>query len=357
MSQEQEYLFELLRNALWGCPVGKIPPDIIERVLGLAEEQTVFALVFDTISKLDIKFSQDRVLESIGMVQTIQQQNQLIEKVLADFVSSIEKQSVDYLVVKGQTVAQFYPNPELRMSGDIDYLIKDDYHQVKTKIEKAQSIELPSKLIEKEIAYDWKDVVFELHTNLIDFWNKEHQNYWDKIILDNWKDRAQLDIEGVTVYTLPPTLNAIYLFLHLFYHFSKVGVSLRQLCDWAVFLHHYDKEIDDDRVRDILNNLGMYDAYGAFGTILVDKLGLPEACFPIRITDSHRKWTNKILNDVFRGGNFGHMNHKTKHPLLYKLESAGFAFRNTFRYYRLAPSEMGMMIPKMIGINLKILLN
>lgn len=356
MSQERECLLELLRNALWGCPVCDTSPNVINRVLCLAEEQTVFALVFDAISKLDIKINQNILFESIGMVQTIQQQNQVIDRVLADFVCTIEKQGVEYLVVKGQTIAQLYPNPVLRMSGDIDYLIKDDYHQVKTKIEKAQSIELPSKLLEKEIAYNWKDVVFELHTSLIDLWNKKHQKYWDRIVLDNWNDRIQLKIDGATVYTLPPTLNAIYLFLHLFSHFSKVGISLRQLCDWAVYLRYYDKEIDKDRVQGILKELGLQKAYAAFGAVLVDKLGLPEASFPMKIADSHRKWTSKILDDVFRGGNFGRMNHKSKHPWLFKLESVGFALRNTVRYFKLAPSEMGMMIPKMIALNIKLVL-
>lgn len=356
MSQERECLFGLLRNALWKCPVCDMSPDVSESVLRLAEEQTIFALVFDAISKFDIKISQNVIFESIGMVQAIQQLNQKKDKVLADFVCSLDKYNIEYLVVKGQTVAQLYPNPELRMSGDIDYLIKEDYHQVKTKIEKAQSIELPSNLLEKEIAYNWKDVVFELHTSLIDFWNNKHQNYWDRLVLDYWKDRTQLKIEGVMVYTLSPTLNAVYLFLHLFNHFSKVGVSLRQLCDWAVYLRYYDKEIDKDRVQGILKELGLQKAYAAFGAVLVDKLGLPESTFPMKIADSHRKWTSKILDDVFRGGNFGRMNHKSKHPWLFKLESVGFALRNTIRYYRLAPLEMGMMIPKMIALNLKLML-
>lgn len=357
MNQEQDYLFELLGNALWNNPIKADSPKDINGVLRYAEEQTILALVFDVLAKLEVRLNQDKVFESIGVLQNISVQNILLDRVLADFVCAIEKQGVEFLVVKGQTIAQLYPNPELRMSGDIDYLIKDDYHQVKTKIEKAQSIELPSKILEKEIAYNWKGVVFELHTSLIDLWNKKHQNYWDRIVLDNWKDRIQLKIGGVMVYTLSPTLNAVYLFLHLFSHFSKVGISLRQLCDWAVYLSYYDKEIDKDCVQGILKELGLQKAYAAFGAVLVDKLGLPEKTFPIKIDDSNRKWTSKILNDIFRGGNFGRLNHKSNHPWLFKLESVGFALRNTVRYFKLAPSEMGMMIPKMIRINLKLLVN
>lgn len=290
-------------------------------------------------------------------MQTIRQQNQVVNNVLVEFVRAIEKTDVDYLVVKGQTLACLYQDPYLRMSGDIDYLINCDYGYAKAKIETAQEVELPSKLLEREIAYNWKDVVFELHTSLIDFSCKKHQSYWDKLVNDSWQERTSVNIEGVSVNSLSPTLNAVYIFLHLFTHFSKVGISLRQFCDWAVFLQHYENEIDKDKVQRILEKLGLQNAYAAFGAVLVDKLGLPEASFPMKIDDSHREWTSKILDDIFRGGNFGRLNHKTSHPWAFKLESVGFALRNTVRYFKLAPSEIGMMIPKMIRTNLKLLFN
>ena len=356
MIKSTDILFQLLQSALWGKPFDVDNDCCIEDVLLLAEEQTVLGLIFEEIAKRNIKINQQELFEYIGLLQTIRQQNQVVNNVLVDFVRAVEKTDVDYLVVKGQTIASLYPDPYLRMSGDIDYLINSDYGFAKAKIEAAQEVELPSKLLEREIAYNWRDVVFELHTSLIDFSCKKHQQYWDKMVIDSWQERTAVDIEGVRVYTLSPTLNAVYIFLHLFTHFSKVGISLRQFCDWAVFLRHYEDEIDKDKVRRILQELGLQKAYTAFGAVLVDKLGLPGASFPMKIEDSHRKWTSKILDDVFRGGNFGRMNHKTKHPWLFKLESVGFALRNTIRYYRLAPSEMGMMIPKMMALNLKLML-
>lgn len=356
MNKASETLFQLLQSALWGKTFDVENDCCIKDVLLLAEEQTVVGLVFEEIANRNIKINQQELFEYIGIIQTIRHQNQVVNNVLAGFVNAIEKIDVDYLVVKGQTLACLYPEPNLRMSGDIDYLINTDYGYAKAKIEATQNVELPTKLLEREIAYNWRNVVFELHTSLIDFSCKKHQLYWDKLVVDSWQERTAVDIEGVRVKTLSPTLNAVYLFLHLFTHFSKVGISLRQFCDWAVFLHHYENEIEKDKVQSILKELDLQNAYAAFGTVLVDKLGLPETSFPMNINDSHRKWTSKILDDIFRGGNFGRMNHKARIPWLFKLESVGFAFRNTMRYFRLAPSEIGMMIPKMIKINLKLLL-
>lgn len=356
MNKASDTLFQLLQSALWGNTFEADNDCCFEEVLLLAEEQTVVGLVFEEIAKYNVKIDQQELFEYVGLIQNICQQNQVVNNVLVEFVSVLEKIGIDYLVVKGQTLACLYPDPSLRMSGDIDYLINSEYSFAKAKIEAAQGVELPSRLLEREVAYNWSDVVFELHTSLIDFSCKKHQLYWDRLVLDGWQDRTAVDIEGVKVYTLPPSLNAVYIFLHLFTHFSKVGISLRQFCDWAVFLRHYEKEIDRVRLQGILKELGLQKAYAAFGTVLVDKLGLPETTFPIKIDESDRKWTAKILDDIFRGGNFGRLNHKSNHPWLFKLESVGFALRNTVRYFRLAPSEMGMMIPRMIVINLRLIL-
>lgn len=134
-------------------------------------------------------------------------------------------------------------------------------------------------------------------------------------------------------------------------------MSLRQLCDWALVLHHYKDEIDGDMLMAILHELGLFDAYCAFETILVDKIGLSAKKLAIPISDDDRKWQGTILGDIFRGGNFGKLNHQARSSWKYKVETMGVAMRNSFRYYRLCPSEVGGMIPRLVKVNWKILIN
>ena len=159
------------------------------------------------------------------------------------------------------------------------------------------------------------------------------------------------------VRTLSPTINAVYLFLHLYFHLIREGVSLRQFCDWAIMLHHYRNEIDRDALIEILLQLDMIKGYKAFGTILVDELGLPEEDFPLSLADEDRGMKGKILEDIFKGGNFGKHNHKAKSAIGFKFETFCMAVNNSIRYYSLAPSEMRMMIPKMMKINIKLLIS
>lgn len=65
---------------------------------------------------------------------------------------------------------------------------------------------------------------------------------------------------------------------------------------------------------------------------------------------------SRILGDIFRGGNFGKLNHQARSSWKYKVETMGVAMRNSFRYYRLCPSEVGGMIPRLVKVNWKILI-
>lgn len=118
-------------------------------------------------------------------------------------------------------------------------------------------------------------------------------------------------------------------------------------------LHHYREVIDCNRLLRILLDLNIFDAYCAFGTILVDKLGLPLHELPFPIGDEDRKLQRELLEDMFKGGNFGMLNHEASSSWKYKTETFRVALRNSFKYYRLCPSEVGGMIPRLVKVNLK----
>ena len=291
------------------------------------------------------------------MVERIKQQNAKINKELLWFVDKCKKVGLECLVVKGQTLAALYLKPELRQSGDIDFLLPTDLDNNLNLNKVFSGAGIPDKLSEKEFAFSHNDITYELHCRLIDFGCKKHQKLWAEMETWELNQRCYVKVNGVDARTLSPTMNAAYLFVHLFFHLIREGVSLRQFCDWAVFLHAYHEEINRQNLADFIQRLDMLNGYKAFGSILVDELGLPEDDFPVIITEDDRRWKKLILDDVFRGGNFGKQNHQAKSVLGYKFETMRLSVRNSFRYYRLAPSEMRLMIPKIIGINLKLLFN
>lgn len=353
-----EKLFSLLRSALWGETYqGEMSKEEFTQVLTLAKEQTVYGLAFDVLSQLKGNFVKQQIFEGLAVCQTIQGQNERVNKELKELVQIFDEDKIDYLVVKGQAYSVLYPKSELRMPGDIDFLIHQEYHVVKKVIERQFSIRLPEKMVEREIEFEHGNVPFELHTSLRGWAKKGHQKVWDALMEKEWQEKYYVEIDGMKVRTLSPTMNAAYVFIHLFFHFIREGVSLRQLCDWAMVLHHYKDEIDKEELLQLLSDLDLIDACRAFGTILTDKLGLPVSEFPMSLGETDRKWQGKLLKDIFGGGNFGKLHHQAQNSWRFKIETLQLAIRNTLRYYRLCPSEIGGMIPRLIKGNLRLLVH
>lgn len=376
----RKLLLEILRCALWGEQYGKaLPAKQFRRVLGLADEQTVFGLVFGAMQKTEVEGKRDEgvgenevtktelaIYEAVGFVEQIKLQNIAVNRELADFTNICGSHGKGFIVVKGQTIGMLYKQPLLRQSGDIDFLVQESYDDIRVDIGEWLKVRLPDRMLEREVGFDRNDVRYELHTCLREWAKSRHQKVWDELMEKEWGETSDggtkgddvpwfVEIEGQRVRTLSPTVNGAYVFIHLFFHLIREGVSLRQFCDWAMVLHHYGKVIDRAELAGILGKLDMTDAYRAFGCVLVDDLGLPASEFPFVLDEDDRKWHDKILHDVFEGGNFGANRHHTEDSWKYKMETMGIAFRNSFRYYRLCPSEVGGMIPRLVKVNLKLL--
>lgn len=343
--------FTFLREGL-SLPENHLPQELSENEIGplfmVAEEQTVSGLIVDAILRNNIKIPQNWVFKAVGIETHIKQINHELNDNLKNLVNLPLK---GYVVVKGQTIAAIYPNPLTRMSGDIDFLVYN-YSEAKDILEKKWNVELPLKLIDREFSFEHGGVTYEIHDQLLVFGYKRHQRIWNELLKSPY---GYVNIEGEKIQTLAPTVNSIYVFVHLFFHFLREGVSLRQFCDWAMVLYHYKNEINRIELEQVLLQLDMLKAYKAMGCILVDDIGLPIANFPFKIDERDRMWHDKILDDIFAGGNFGKLRHQAKNSWQFKFETIRISVCNCFRYFWLCPTEVGGMIPKLVKVNIKVL--
>lgn len=320
-------------------------------MINIARQQAVAGLIIDALIKKDVRMDQKVLFEAIACLEQIKQENRLMNQEVATFARMMEDAEVDYMVVKGQTLAALYAEPLARMPGDIDFLVND--YQQASKVLKAQwGVELPGRIAEKEVSFAHGTALYELHTYLIDFGSNRHRRYWENALAKS--KPSYIIIDGEEVRTMEPTLYAAYVFLHLFFHFVHEGIGLRHLCDWAVMMHHYADEIDSQRLSEVLKNVGMLKAFRAFGTILVDQLGMAD--FPLPLSAKDRKLQSKILKDIMRGGNFGRDKRCVRHVgWRYKAETMLLTLSNSTGYVTLAPLEMALMLYRRVVVNMKLI--
>lgn len=220
----EDTFFALLRSALWGAGE-ELPASLtsseLSNIMQMAEEQTVVGLAVDAIIQKNINIGKSAPIKLFALSQQIKTANIFLNKEIAEFVKLMDSNNVEYYIVKGQTVAALYREPYTRMPGDIDFYVKD-YKGTSETLSKEWHITLPEKLIDKEASFTHNHSLYEIHKTFVEFGSKRHQRYWDELTKT---PPYPIDIDGVKVNTFEPTLYAVYVFLHLFFHFIREGVG------------------------------------------------------------------------------------------------------------------------------------
>ena len=133
MDKNQQAFFELLRAGLWeNCSEFQVSSlrfqDSIdwEKVYQLAEEQSVIGVVLVGIEHSHLKPPQELLLQWIGEVQMLEQQNKEMNYFISVLVDKMQNAGIYTLLVKGQGIAQCYEKPLWRNCGDVDFFLSEE---------------------------------------------------------------------------------------------------------------------------------------------------------------------------------------------------------------------------------------
>lgn len=340
--------FKLLCSELWQAPVAVSQDEAAwTQLLEEAERQSVLGLIVRALIRNHIHLEKPLSVKACSDLMQIKQKNARMNAELQHFTAFMNRHHVRFVVVKGQTVAACYPAPELRQAGDIDfYCDPDDIPRVKDLLTRSLHLSVTTKPTEKHYAFQAGGLNYEMHYSLNDFACRRHQNYWNRILKTDHYGRFM--VNGQAVPTLSPTLCALYLFLHIFYHLITTGIGLRQFCDLALFLHTHADDIDRPLLHRHLNRLGMEPAFRAVGALLVQRLQLPLADCPIALKPVDYRRARHIESGIFATGNFGSkVRRHFRSRRLHSLETGIMTFRNLFRYIPLAPREVILNLRRM----------
>lgn len=293
-------------------------------ILKLAEEQSVVGLVAAGVERFTacgIPLTEKLTL--LGKCQLIEQQNLVMNQIVADLVMRLRKAGVYALLLKGQGVAQCYERPLWRSSGDVDLLFdKKDY-------EKAKELLLPlATETGKEFEYNQHQSLtigsftVELHGSQRCGLSSRMDAVIDEIQREVCKDgKSRIWMNGNVPINLPaPNEDVILVFTHFLKHFYKGGLGLRQICDWCRLLRINRNEIDVAKLEKRLRKMRLVTEWKGFAAFAVERLGMPVEAMPLY--DGSSRWKRKaqrIEDFIMMSGNFGHnrdSSYWTKYPYL-----------------------------------------
>lgn len=307
--------FELLRCGLWGGKpqVGPLSKEQWRMIMDMAKRQTVLGLMAPPLSAPDAaQWADSGVIASLRkfVMQNIMT-HLALDRTVAALVSFYRQHGIEGVLLKGQGVARYYPKPELRQCGDVDfYICGDDFERAMAMaVDKWQDGKPDLKQeTYKHYHFDIDSVEVELHripTICLRPWMSSRFNRWLHDSLSPAGDVRRVEINGAEVLLPSEAFDAFYIFYHILSHLLEgEGIGLRQLCDWAMVLHRCHASGRGGDVEAVIKRFGLTRPWQIVGYLLVEYLGLPSAELPL-YSPAVANEAARLMRRIMSGGNFG----------------------------------------------------
>ena len=292
---EKELLI-LLRCALWGEEIRpeEFSPDAShwEGILREAKQQEVAALCFEALGSVPQKCRPPREVGAAWLVETARSEkhHKLLHDIARAQHASWERSGIKGLILKGESVGQFYPRPERRTGGDIDWYFPSAADWDKAlEIARAAGCS-PERDSDGDCHYLWNGAMIEHHRGWCLTATAATRKY-----LRGLEEQGYSDMDGIPI--LRPEVNLLMLNMHILKHVLVKGVELKQLCDYAMALKALRGSYRPEDYRAAVKKCGLLKWTELLHCLVTSDLGLDKAHLPWPV--EKRRSTATLLQTVW----------------------------------------------------------
>ena len=341
--------FALLRSGLWNEVPERAPfagGTDWEALHDLAFRQTVAPLVTDGINRLPkelLPAEPERLDPFLRDMMATSNRNRVLDAFVPKLFDALA--GIPVVLVKGQSLALDYPDPERRQPGDIDLLL------LPSSYETAKDILLPKATTvldeEKEIWHQgmrFRSVEVEIHGSISTLMSRKLDRKLAALLEEQFDGRPfpVVSIGGAEIPVPDADFNAVYIFVHFLQHYWSGGVGLRQLVDWMTFVSVHKRDIHPVVLENRLQALGLLRLWKVFTGFAQEYLGCPVEKLPLAAAPDPGK-NARIWRYIRRCGNFGKNVDRSRGEESYLVRKVHSLWRlvvaDRLRHFRVFPQE------------------
>lgn len=266
-----------------------------QQLYDLAQEQGVLAIVFDAISDSSIvsRIPKELKFRWIAAVSA-RERNYLRQYSCAKDLASVFKQKgVTTTVLKGLSIASYYPIPAHREFGDFDCFLGDDY-ELGNQIAENYGAKVERDYYRHSHIY-YKNQMIENHQFCVGVRGSKIMKMFEKHLRAIMHNQNEL-IDGDLLVNPSPDFNALFLTSHAMTHFLVEGIKLRHICDWALLLHHEQDKINWAEFYQWTDKLHYTKFANILTSIAMQFMGLKIHNPNVGYEDMYSDY---VLNDIF----------------------------------------------------------
>lgn len=339
----KKLFFELIQVAIGNRACLSHTPLVDEwgELYAMAKKQSLVGVCFAGVQKLKAQEQcppEMLYLKWMGMAAKIQQRNELLNKKGEELLAQLKGAGMEACILKGQSLAALYSlNPPLsslnllRQSGDIDIWVRN--RSIEELDAYVKGLGYVPKTTAAHVSYEDTSTgsaqVVEIELHAVPAFMR---NFRTNRKLVQWLENFNGSKED---------FNLVYLMVHMYHHVLFEGLGLRQLMDYHFVLRAANNKVSEvSRFQEIetLRSFGMIRFARGVMWIMKDVFKLEDKHL---LCEADAKVGKLLLDEVMKGGNFGHHDEgiKALHHESALVRGLSSLKRN-IRFFRLGPAEI-----------------
>ena len=340
MIKEKLY-FELIQIAIGSriCLSHTPSADEWGELYAMAKKQSLVGICFAGVQRLQQQRQEPPemlYLTWMGMAAKIQQRNEVVNRQCVDLQKRLSADGLQSCILKGQGTALLYGTlAGLRQSGDIDIWVKGDMDTtiawMKQKgiiLGDVDSVHVPADFFD--------DTEVEVHFRPSYMFGRKAERF----LMDFFEKSADSQMNHTCEqhgFTYPTVaFNLVFSMVHINRHIYSEGIGLRQLLDYFMILKA-STEIERKEAYDLLRQMKIGKFVAGIMHILKSYFGLEDDYL---ICSANAKEGEFLLEEIMRGGNFGHYDDRNSNlPKSMRWLRGWWSLKRMARYAIHYPSE------------------
>lgn len=224
-------------------------------------------------------------------------------------VSLLQQKHISCCLLKGISLADYYPVPEYRKLGDVDLYLNHlkDFEMAKSLL-LSQGYVLQDEVSDHHLLFHYtfpktkRQFALELHYRIVGFYQYEKANQIVNEVFSAPRTVSQT-IYNHSYQVLAPTEYVFYMIHHMLKHYLYSGFGIRLLCDFTLYLKRFYKEVNFEKIHIWCRDSKIFHLYEMILSCCRIYLGLPE--FIDSQTDSVSENCEQFISLILEGGDMG----------------------------------------------------
>ncbi|MBQ6831127.1 MAG: nucleotidyltransferase family protein [Oscillospiraceae bacterium] len=306
MTVEQQLILRVLGGSLCQQPPAE-PPKTREfhwdRAVEESHAQAVAAIFLNGIAGFSEQLPEQEYQKLFKFARRYTAHNMRTEYLQQTLVKLLEQEQCPYVIIKGEAAAAYYPVPEHRLLGDVDFMVPEDRAEQIIERLKQQGYEHSCKEDEYHQILKKGTERMELHFEVAGIPQGNAGAAIRAYLADVFEQRRLVQGSAGDFYAPSHAHHGLIILLHMQHHMTSTGVGLRQLMDWACFVERTRQEpFWETQLLPLLKQIGLL-----YYSVVVTKmcsLYFGQEC-PHWACNADEELCRELMEDLLAGGNFG----------------------------------------------------